>query len=251
MRRSRILVAATAVVSIAAIAGCGASSSTAKRAVGPTATTAATTATAPSTAGPTTTPPNEGGSLGALEAAVSAGASLTYQAAYAVQMSSGAPQTLTVERKPPKSLFSIAGQAVINDGTTTADCTGTGPAEHCVEFTGGSNPVAGLTQLFSPTIVMEVVQAANNGAKAHAAGVTVTFSTQSFASQPSTCANVAGTAQAGTYCVTTSGVLSYIQSGGSTFTLTGLSSAVADSDFTISNVTMVTAPPTSTAPGSG
>ena len=75
------------------------------------------------------------------------------------------PRRITIEQKPPKSVFSTSSGSVINDGTHTYFCTTTGGKKQCVSESGaGVNPLASITTLFSPTTLLNEFHAAEAAA---------------------------------------------------------------------------------------
>ena len=179
--------------------------------------------------------------LNALSSQVQAGEHSTFKAAYSVQ-SAGKSQTITVEQKPPKSVLSTDSGSVINDGTKTYFCSSSGGTQSCLAASG-TNPLAALTAIFDPHTVLGVLQGAAAQAEAHAAGYSVSFSSASYAGQDAKCVTYSGAGQTGKDCVTTAGLLAYVQAGGDTVTLTSLSSSPPDSDFGLpAGATVVTEP---------
>jgi hypothetical protein len=183
------------------------------------------------------------GQFETITSAIKLGESATFKATYNVN-ASGTTTTVTLEQKPPKTLFSIAGQGeVISDGTTSHFCT-TGAAASCLTESGSSNPLASLTQLFSPQTALTALEQAKTRLSARAAGYNVTFSSQTFAGQDSTCVTASAPGGSAKYCVTKGGVLAYEGAGGATFQLTNLSTVVADSDFNLpAGASAITMPP--------
>lgn len=168
--------------------------------------------------------------LQALTAAVQAEEHGTYKAVYtAVQ--NGQTQTVTFEQEPPKSYFSTSGGSVIDTGTTTYFCSDSSGQQACVSTSGSTNPLAGLLQLFSPATAISALQQAETEAAAHIAGVSVSFSSATFAGQDATCVTASNNGQSGKYCVTRSGLLAYEGANGNSFSLTSFSASVTESDF--------------------
>jgi hypothetical protein len=173
----------------------------------------------------------------------------SYKAVYTTQNSGGTSQTITIEQKPPKSVFSSGSGSVINDGTHTYFCSSSGGQQSCVSEAATTNPLASITAIFSPQTVLSALQQAETSAAAHAAGYSATFSNGTYGGQPSTCAEFTSTGKAVRYCVTDSGILAYVQSAGGSFTLSSYSSSPADSDFALpSGATVITVPTIPTTP---
>lgn len=182
----------------------------------------------------------DAGRLQAATDALTAGRDATFKVVYAAASasSSGGPGTVTVERKPPKSLLSTPDGAVISDGTSTWFCSarpGAGTHPTCLAVRG-ANPLASLATVFSTQTVAGFLQGARAKVGASAAGYDVAVSHETFAGQASTCAEVTGPdpSASGKYCVTTGGILAFVGSpGGQTFEMTAYSASVPDSDFTL------------------
>ena len=158
----------------------------------------------------------------------------TFKAVYTyTSPGSATPMSVTIEQEPPKSLFSASGGLVINNGTTTYYCSTSGATDSCFTAGTGSNPLASIATVFSPTSAITAMQTAESEVAAHLQGYNVSFSSASFAGQSSTCVTVSSQAQTGKYCVTKGGILAYSGANGSNFSLTSYSSSVSASDFSL------------------
>jgi hypothetical protein len=232
-----------ALVAGLALGGCGSSSSK-----------GSSTTVASSGSGTTATTAASGGGdaaaqIQALSASVQSAQHATFKAVYTLTGTS-ANATVTLEQKPPKSLFSSGDGLVINNGTTTYFCSTSG--QKVCESSTGANPLASLAATLSPAAAITAMQQAQSQVAAHIAGYDVTFSSQSFAGQSSTCMNVSAQGQSAKYCVTKDGILAYSGAAGSSFSLTSFSGSVSDSDFTLpAGTSIVTIPGGVTVPGSG
>jgi hypothetical protein len=104
--------------------------------------------------------------------------------------------------------------------------------------------LAGIVNLFSPALLLNVLNEDKVSAEARALGIHVTTSTQKFAGQNSTCISATVRGQSGKYCVTNQGLLAYVGgTGGSTFKMTKYSSNPSPSLFKLpANATSVTIP---------
>ena len=178
--------------------------------------------------------------LQALADALTAGRDAAFKVVYAA-VSTGSPEattTVTIERKPPKSLLATPEGSVISDGTSTWFCSAAPGAEGrptCLAV-NRANPLASLASVFSAQTVAGFLQAARAKVGAGTAGYSVAVSHETFAGQPSTCAKVTAPdpSASGTYCVTTGGILASINSpAGQTFEMTGYSASVPDRDFSL------------------
>lgn len=179
-----------------------------------------------------------------LSSAVQAGKDATFKATYTTHDANGSSESLTLEQKPPKSVFATGSTSVINDGNHTYFCTATGGARQCVSETGaGANPLASITAIFDPSTVLSEFQAAEAAAAAHSSGYSLAFSDGTYAGLATKCVNFGHGSQTVKYCVTNSGVLAYASSAGNTFELTGFSASPPDSDFALpAGATVVTVP---------
>ncbi|HVC71586.1 MAG TPA: hypothetical protein VNC61_15130 [Acidimicrobiales bacterium] len=181
------------------------------------------------------------GKIGALSSQVKAAERKTFKAVYTTT-GSGADQTVTIEQSPPKSVFSTGSGSVINTGTASYYCSNSGGQATCYNA-GTSNPLASLVALYSPAAALTELKAAQAEAAIHAAGYSVSFSTQSFAGESATCANISTAGKNAKYCVTKQGILAYAGSDASSFTLTSYSSSPPAGDFALpSGATVVTIP---------
>ena len=203
--------------------------------------TAATTSSTPTSSSPASGGGADAAKIQSLSSSVQAAEHATYKATYTSQNAAGTSQSVTIEQKPPKSVFSVAGTTVINDGTTTYYCSNNGGREQCVSQSG-ANPLAAVETIFSPSTVLNAFEQAKTQAAAHAAGYNLAFSDASYAGQHSTCVSATGTTTF-KYCVTDAGVLAYGGSQGNSFTLTSYSGSPSDSDFALpAGASVVTVP---------
>jgi hypothetical protein len=205
----------------AALAACGSSTKAATPSTSPSATT--TTPSAPGTSSSLK-------QIEALSSSVQGSEKSTFKAVYSIT-SAGKTQSVTIEQAPPKSAFSTTDATVIDTGTQTYYCSDSGQ-NVCISA-GTSNPLASLTQIFSPQTTLTELRAVQAQAADHAAGYNVSFSSGSYAGQSTTCASITGAGQNAKYCVTKQGVLAYVSANGGTFSLTSFSSSPAASDFAL------------------
>jgi hypothetical protein len=204
----------------------------------------------PSTSSTTTTtngPTGSSGPTGATGANVSASAQLhsltslastgkssTFEAVY-TYTSSGKQQTITFAQQPPKSLFKVGTTGlVLNDGTKTYVC---GSGNCYASSSTSADPLASLTYLFDGQTFLDSVQAYSATAAALAAeGITLTFSTGTYAGQPSKCVTVTSSkaaTKAFTWCVASNGILASWTSSSGSFTLTSYTTSPPASDFSL------------------
>jgi hypothetical protein len=161
----------------------------------------------------------------------------TYSATY-----NGKSETLTFEQDPPKSFFSASGGEVIDTGTSTYFCSTSGTIT-CLSAST-QNPLASLLDVLSPKTTADSLSAAQSALAAKVSGYSATFSSQTFAGQPTTCVTITGSSGAGKYCVTGTGQLAYVSSSPSqVFEMTSYSSTVDQSDFSLpQGASVVTVP---------
>jgi hypothetical protein len=226
LHRTRGLCALAALLAFGVgLAACGSS---------PSATSTTTTTT--SSTGSTGSAGNTGSAadnLSSLTSLATAGKSATFEAVYTYK-SSGKTETITFAQAPPKSLFKVGttGQ-IINDGTKTYVCG----AGTCYASSTTADPLVSLTYLFDGQTFLDSVAAYSATAAALAAqGITLTYSTSSYAGQSSKCVTVhssKSTTKTFTWCVASNGIMTSWNSGKSSFTLTSFSTSPPASDFQV------------------
>jgi hypothetical protein len=236
IHRGRTSAAAMLTLGALALVACSSSTKATTATVAPSVTTSAGATAGSSASG-------QVGQLQALTASVQAAEHGTFKAGYTSTSSTGASSTVTFEQQPPKSVFTTAGESVINDGTKTYVCSASGGST-CVAYpAGAANPLAALFQVFSPATAISAMQRAQTELAARTVGYNVSFSSATYAGQASTCISGTGGASNFKYCVTKSGILAYGGANGSSFALTSYSSVVSDSDFSVpAGATIVTLP---------
>jgi hypothetical protein len=205
-----------------------------------------TTTTSPTATGSATTTGSASGATSALSkiqaltSSVQGSEKSTFKAVYTV-VNGANTETITVEQAPPKSALSTKGGAFIDTGTASYYCSDSAPAT-CLNA-GTTNPLAALTQLFSPKTEEAELKAIQAEASADASGYHISFTSETFGGVGTTCANVTGTTTPVKYCVTKEGVLAYGSSASSTLTLTSYSTSVPASDFALpAGATIMTLP---------
>jgi hypothetical protein len=189
--------------------------------------------------------------LKALTSTINKAKHLTYEATYK-SVQGGQTTTVTIAQAPPKSYFGTSGGSVINDGSKTSYCSGSGSTQQCVS-TGGTNPFVGLEGLFSPSLALAAFAEAKEGLGSKALGVKVSETSATIGGQASTCVNVTVRGQGGKYCVTKQGLLSYSGSSSTAyFALTSYTKSPPSSLFALpAGATQITLPPGVTLPGGG
>jgi hypothetical protein len=143
----------------------------------------------------TTTASSGGGSslasrLAAVSNSMKGAEGAPFKATYSA-MANGKTETITFEQDPPKFLFGTSGGEVVDTGSTTYFCSTTGTPSCFSSST--EDPLAALLQELSPKTYVASLQAAQAALAARTAGYNATFSTQTFAGQPSTCVTITQT----------------------------------------------------------
>jgi len=192
--------------------------------------------------------------LDALTSNVEAAQKSAFQAVY-TSTSSGSTSTITLAQSPPKQLFSTTDgsgstTSLINTGTTTYSCTtDSGGTATCTSIGGGlaGSALTGLINVYNGSAALTVLKGWQSTLASRIAGASLTFTDETIAGQPSTCAHWSHGGDGATYCVTSSGVLARVEasgsSGGNSFTLTSYTKAPPESAFTIpQGATVVTLP---------
>jgi len=183
--------------------------------------------------------------LQSLSSKIQSGKGATFKATYSsTGGSSSSTSTVVFEQKPPKTYFSSGDGLVLNDGKTTYYCSTSNGSPQCFASSSSSNPLGAVFGLFSGAAVTTFLQTARAQAAAHAAGYDLTYSSATYAGQPSHCVQASGPQGSGKYCVTDSGIIAYVDSGsGNVFELTDYTTNVSDSDFSLpAGATTVTLP---------
>jgi hypothetical protein len=168
--------------------------------------------------------------LSAIAAKVHSGKGATFKATYKSTGSSSSG-TIVFAQKPPKTYFSSGSTQLIDTGSTSYVCTAEGGTTTCLA-SGSTNPLAGVLGLFNGATITAFLQTARAQAAAHAAGYDLSYSTASYAGQPSTCVTAKGPSGTSKYCVTDSGIIAYVSTpDGNVFELTDYSTDVSDAQF--------------------
>ena len=236
---TRIPGRATALVGLLLLGGLLAACGSSNKAAPPTTTTPAATGSA-TTSGSTSGASSALSKIEALTSSVQGSEKSTFKAVYTI-VNGANTETVTVEQAPPKSAFFTKGGAFIDTGTTTYYCSDSGQSV-CVNG-GSTNPLAALTQLFSPQTELAELKAIQAEAATDASGNHISFTSETFGGVGTTCANVTGTATPVKYCVTKQGLLAYGSSSSSTLTLTSYTTSVPTSDFALpAGATIMTLP---------
>jgi hypothetical protein len=168
--------------------------------------------------------------LKALSTKVTGSKGQTFKAQYAVTI--GKAQTFTYEQAPPKSLLQTPSGSVIDTGSQVLFCSSSGSASTCIAESNGTNPFASIENLFSPTSAVTFIKTAESEAAAKHSGYNVSFSTGTYAGQPSRCITYSGHGRTGEDCVTNSGILDYVATSGGHVEMTSFSKTVPSSAFT-------------------
>ena len=244
--RRAIVAGAVALSGAGLLAACGSSSSSS------TTTTAGSGSSASTGAG--------GGDvsskLNALTGNVKSAQKSTFQAVY-TSTSGGTTSTITLAQSPPKQLFSSTDPSgsttsLINTGTTTYSCSGGSGSTTCTSIGGGAaaGALTSLISVYNGSAALSVLNSWQAVIASHVTGVSLTFTDETIAGQPSTCAHWSHQGDQATYCVTSTGVLAKVESsGGQSFALTSYTHAPPASIFAVpQGATVVTLPGGVTAP---
>ncbi len=170
------------------------------------------------------------GKIGSFTGSIASGKNATFKATYASN-GGGSSQNITIEQQPPASAVITSTGSFISDGTKSYFCSTSSGATVCITAAAGTNPASAIVQAFSPDTVLGTIHGVEAMIAAKAAGVNVSFSTQTFAGQDADCMTVTQNGQTAKYCVTHSGILAYAGTDADNFQLTDFSSSVSASDF--------------------
>ena len=218
--RGGVVVVAALLGGGALVAACGSGSST----------TSAST-TSPSTA------KGSGGSSGleSLVNRVSKTTDATFSATYETVDSTGKSETMTFAQSPPKSAIVTSSGSFLNDGSSVIACEGSGSSATCTSLPSSlKGEMSGLTNLFSPSVILNSLKGVSTQAAANAAGFDISTSSATYGGLASSCVTIKGSSEPKpvTYCAAnSSGVLTYMNAGGSTVTLKSFTSNPPASTF--------------------
>jgi mucin-22 len=196
-----------------------------------------TTTTTPGSESTTTTIQSSGSSLtslGAVLKSLQTGENASFAATYTATLN-GRKQTFTFEQAERQSFLRSNQGEVIDTGSATYFCTTSGTIS-CVS-TQKKDPAATLLNLSSPAAISDNILSIQTALAIKVA--TATFSTATYAGQPSTCVAISGSGRAlakyttiGTLCVTSTGQVAYIStSARQVIQMTSYSTTVNPSDF--------------------
>jgi hypothetical protein len=192
-------------------------------AIGP---TAAGASKAPSTA-------SQLKQLKTLNSHAKSGTGSTFKAVYTYS-NNGTSGTVTLEQKPPKTLFTSNGTTVIANGSGSYICSNQGGKETCINEGAISNPLVGLETLFSPADAEAFYSQAQAYIAAKISGYHISFSSKTIGGQGSSCVTVTGKGTNAKYCESSkSGIITYEGANGGTFQLKSYSSNVSANDFNL------------------
>ena len=177
-----------------------------------------------------------GAGLASLESQVSKNANSTFSATYVItEASTGKTQTVTFAQAPPKSAIVTSSGSFLVNGSSVTACEGSGSSATCTSLPASmSSEVTGLSNLFSPAVILNDIKGVRAQAAANAAGYVVSSSSATYGGLASSCVTVKGTAEKTpvTYCAAdSSGVLTYVNAGGNTVKLQSFSSTPPASTF--------------------
>lgn len=237
-RRSITIVVMLAVTGLA-LAACSSSPAASNNNSGST-----TTSTSGAPAATTSTTANPGSSalskLAALSQSVKTAKGGTFDLTYAETSSTSASNnTFKFEQMPPKYLFGVSGATpatIIDTGSGAYSCSTQGGHPVCISF-GTDNPFGALLGVITGATVETQLNSLQSGLAGKLAGVSASFSSQTFAGQSAQCVSGVKGADSFKYCITQSGVLAYAggstATGGGSLSLTSYSTSVNPSDFSL------------------
>ena len=198
----------------------------------------ATTGAPASSSTPTTVKSGRGSSSGldSLVNGVSKSSDETFSATYlTAQASTGKSQTVTFAQSPPKSAVITPSGSFYIDATSITECQGSGSSATCTTLPPKmSSLVSGLTRLFNPETIGSDLKGLKAQVAAHSAGYVIRTSSATYGGMASNCVTAKGISEPTpvTYCGSTSnGVLTYVNAGGYTVTLTSYSANPPPSTF--------------------
>ncbi len=168
--------------------------------------------------------------LKALSTKVTGSKGESFKAVYSVTI--GKDESFTYEQAPPKSLLQTSSGSVIETGTQLLFCSSSSGANTCIGESATANPFSAIENLFSPTSAATFIKDAESQIAAKEAGYSLSFSTATYAGQPSRCVTYSGQGKTGEDCVTTSGILDYVSTPSGHVVMTSFSKTVPSSAFT-------------------
>jgi hypothetical protein len=227
--RLRALSLAVLLLAAAGISACGSSSSD-----------DATDTTEASSSKTTASDSNDNGSsVDDFASDLQKGKNVEFDATYESKTSGGTDaSTFRVAQKKPKSLFETTSgdstTTIINDGTDTFVCSKSGTEDvTCIKSPSGSGASSAAAPMLALVDAGNIAQTLRGYDRLP--GIDVSRSSKTFAGEKATCVSVkvrgGGAGNDGTWCATDSGVIAYVESGGSTLELTDFSTDVSDSTF--------------------
>lgn len=229
--RSRLITLSLAAAAAVALAACSSSPSN----------SAAKTSTTTTQASNASSSSSLTEKLSKLSGSLQSAESASFTAMYSAT-DNGETETLTFAQDPPKSLFSANGGEVVDTGTATYFCSTSGTPS-CFSSTT-EDPLAPLLNILSPKTAISDLQEAESALASKVAGYSASFSSATFAGQPSTCVTITQTSGTVKVCVTGTGELDYVSTSPSqVFEMTSYSTTVNASSFALPpGATVVTLP---------
>jgi len=176
------------------------------------------TTTSPSGTSATTAPTSASSSgasssnskIEALTSSLQGAETATFKAVYTVT-DAGMTQTVTLETGTSEIRLLDQGRQRDRYRHATYYCTDSGQAV-CLSA-GTANPLASLTNLFSPQTALNELKAAQAQEAANAQGYSITFSPGTYGGQSTTCADISGHGTTEKLCVTKQGIVALRSSG--------------------------------------
>jgi hypothetical protein len=145
---------------------------------------------------------------------------------------------VTLEQKPPDQAFSTGAGKVVSNGQKTYYCSTASSPVICVKYgSATSSPLGSVLRVYSSAFYVSEIKDWQNLVTAGISGYKASFSTATFAGQPSQCVSWSYKSENAKYCVTDKGILAFVGGTSSsktyTFTLTNFSTNVSTSDFSV------------------
>jgi hypothetical protein len=213
-----------------------------------TTTTSAAASTTTTAAGPSTTGSSSSAlaSLNKLASSAQHASNSTFSLTYVSTGSS--PSTVILEQKPPMQLFKSGTGEVVFDGRKAYYCDTSSTPATCMSYgSAGSSPLGSMMSAYDAGTYAGIMKGWEGLVSAGIAGYHISFSTATFAGQPSDCVTWDYQGDKAKYCVTTSGVLAFVGGGSgsssSTFELTKYSTSVSAADFSLPKGATITKVP--------
>jgi hypothetical protein len=159
---------------------------------------------------------------------VNSGENDTYGAEWSYVTSSGQSETVAYSQTPPKTMLKVNDALFIHTGSVSYFCP---TSARCIAE-GTLNPLASVNELFNGHTLLSEISAWTSQSSWTTAGITLTFTSATYAGVPSTCVNIARSSGTEVWCASNdTGLLTYWVAGGTYFTLTHYTSNPPSSNY--------------------